>query len=89
MANASVVVHDINYLEQYGASLAFRRQSLEDIYKLLLVECQAQEDNWYDERYYRLREDLRDFASYANIHLKKLDEENNYIGQLVSKLKEL
>ena len=63
MATSSVVVHDIDQLETFGAFLSDKREDIADLYDSLTRECLAQERNWQDPQYDTLKEELESFAS--------------------------
>ena len=89
MATSSVVVHDIDQLETFGAFLSDKREDIADLYDSLTRECLAQERNWQDPQYDTLKEELESFASTSKAQLEALEESAPYISRLVDKLRDV
>lgn len=51
MATCSVVVHDIECLNEFGNFLSAKRDDIARLYDALTNECLAQEENWHDPQY--------------------------------------
>ena len=89
MATSSVVVHDIDKLESFGAFLKEKREDIADLYDSLTRECNAQERNWQDPQYEELKNELETFASASKTQLDSLEESATYITRLVEKLRDV
>ena len=87
MATSSVVVHDIDQLETFGAFLSDKREDIADLYDSLTRECLAR--NWQDPQYDTLKEELESFASTSKAQLEALEESASYISRLVDKLRDV
>ena len=89
MAAISVVVHDIDRLEEFGGYLSSKRDDIERLYDSLISECHAQEGNWNDPQYKCLQESINLFAAESKSQLEILDESVSYIARLVEKLRDM
>ena len=89
MANASVVVHDIDSLEKFGLELSARSTELETLYNALVASCAAQEANWHDPQYDLLQERIDLYANEARTQLLSLNDAVRYISVLAAKLRAL
>lgn len=89
MANASVIVHDIDALEKFGLELSARSAELETLYNGLVASCAAQEMNWHDPQYDLLQERVGLYANEARSELLALNDAVRYISVLVAKLRAL
>lgn len=89
MATGSVVVHDIDRLEEFGSYLSSKRDDIESLYDSLTNECLAQEGNWHDPQYAELQESINSFAVASKAQLAMLDESASYIAHLVAKLRDV
>ena len=89
MATGSVVVHDIECLNEFGSFLSAKRDHIARLYDALPNECLAQEENWHDPQYEELRENIDSFADASKAQLAMLDESISYITRLIEKLKDV
>lgn len=89
MASGSVVVHDIDCLEEFGAFLSDKRYDIESIYDMLVTECLEQDSNWQDPQYIQLKERIESFSHASKSQLEELDEAVAYISTLVNKLRNI
>ena len=89
MATCSVVVHDIECLNEFGNFLSAKRDDIARLYDALTNECLAQEENWHDPQYEKLRENTDSFADASKAQLVMLDESISYITRLIEKLKDV
>lgn len=89
MATCSVVVHDIECLNEFCNFLSAKRDDIARLYDALTNECLAQEENWHDPQYEKLRENIDSFADASKAQLAMLDESISYITRLVAKLKDV
>lgn len=87
MATSSVVVHDIDRLEAFGAFLSSKRDDIESLYDELVTECSDQDSNWQDPQYTDLKEKLESFATSSKNQLEELENAVTYIVALVDKLR--
>ncbi len=85
----AVVVHDIDKLEDFGKFLEDKREKIQDICKELDRECRNRKDNWQDERYCKLKDELKDFVDACDDLLENLKDESEYIQRLVYKLRDV
>ncbi len=85
----AVVVHDVDKLEDFGKYLDGKREEIGDICKEMERECRGRKDNWQDERYYKLKDELKDFTDSCDNLLEKLKDEADYIQRLVDKLRDM
>lgn len=89
MATCSVVVHNIECLNEFGNFLSAKRDDIARLYDALTNECLAQEENWHDPQYEKLRENIDSFADASKAQLDMLDESISYITRLIEKLKDV
>lgn len=89
MATCSVVVHNIECLNEFGNFLSAKRDDIAHLYDALTNECLAQEENWHDPQYEELRENIDSFADASKAQLAMLDESISYITRLIEKLKDV
>ena len=89
MATCSVVVHDIECLNEFCNFHSAKRDDIARLYDALTNECLAQEENWHDPQYEKLRENIDSFADASKAQLDMLDESISYITRLVEKLKDV
>lgn len=89
MTGNSVVVHDVDMLENFGGTLQGKRDELETLYVSLLTETLQQEMNWQDPQYEYLKEQLTEYCETCKDQLEELDTSIAYINSLVSKLREM
>lgn len=89
MATCSVVVHDIECLNEFCNFLSAKRDDIARLYDALTNECLAQEENWHDPQYEKLRENIDSFADASKAQLVMLDESISYITRLIEKLKDV
>ena len=89
MATCSVVVHDIECLNEFCNFLSAKRDDIARLYDALTNECLAQEENWHDPQYEKLRENIDSFADASKAQLDMLDESISYITRLIEKLKDV
>ncbi len=89
MANGSVVVHDIGFLESYMGVLQVKRDEIETLYGVLNAETNNQGGNWQDPQYDYLKDLIESYSSAARCQLRDLDESINYISALIAKLRDL
>ena len=89
MATCSVVVHDIECLNEFCNFLSAKRDDIARLYDALTNECLAQEENWHDPQYEKMRENIDSFADASKAQLDMLDESISYITRLVEKLKDV
>ena len=89
MATCSVVVHNIECLNEFGNFLSAKRDDIARLYDALTNECLAQEENWHDPQYEKLRENIDSFADASKAQLVMLDESISYITRLIEKLKDV
>lgn len=89
MATSSIVVHDIDKLEGFGTFLSEIREDIADSYDSLTRECLAQEQNWQNQQYDTLKDELESFVSTSKMQLEALEESASYISRLVDKLRDV
>lgn len=87
MATSSVVVHDIDRLDEFCGLLADKRKEIEALYDALVNACTAQESNWQDPQYADLKDKLDAYANASKSQLQELDDAVGYISALVSRLR--
>ena len=88
MINA-VIVHDVDELEDFGKFLDIKREEIEDLYNKLLDECNEQKDNWNDPQYETLKDKIEEYHKDSQKQLERLEENVEYIEELVRKLREI
>lgn len=89
MAGSSVVVHDVEMLEDFGKFLQKKREELETVYTGLLEETLKQRDNWQDPQYEYLKDQISEYCGLCRRQLEELEEFAAYIGGLTEKLRDL
>lgn len=89
MGGNSVVVHDVDSLETYGAFLQTKKDELETLFASLAVETNAQESNWQDPQYEYLKGQVEAYCSACEVQLDELKDSIAYISSLVFKLRDL
>lgn len=89
MPTNTVVVYDIDSLEEFGNALSAKRREIETLYNSLNTLSNAQQGNWNDPQYDALRDNIEMFSSVSVIQLDTLDQFTGYISNLVAKLRDM
>ena len=89
MGGNSVVVHDVDALDTFGAFLQSKREELETLFDILNAETVQQKTNWQDPQYEYLKGQVESYCGSCKTQLDELDESITYINVLVAKLRAL
>lgn len=87
MVGNSVVVHDVDMLETFKATLQIKYDELEILYTSLYTETMQQESNWQDPQYEYLKTQVETYCSTCKTQMLELQESIEYINRLVVKLR--
>ena len=71
---ASVVIHDIDFLEAYMGVLQAKRDELEGLYGVLGSETNSQGSNWQDPQYDYLKDLVDSYCSSCQSQLSELED---------------
>ena len=89
MAKGAVVVHSIGDLEEFCSLLGSIREGLDELYQSLYSQAVAQRENWQDEQYEYLRNQLEEYCRYGKGQLCRIDDSIKYVRALILKLRDI
>lgn len=88
MAYNSIIVRNLDELEQYHTRLKDTKKDLERLMERLRADCRDQERNWEDDQYRKFEEQLTAFADGLNDLMKdKLNDAMAIVEDVLERLK--
>ena len=87
MPLGSVIIHDLDNLEEFEAFLLEEKDELEKIYQAISRSCDEQHDNWQDPQYDEMKDGLDEFVADSTALLQDLEDAASNIAYLIDKLR--